>query len=48
MDSLDIEFIHPDCAKSAVLLFHGLTGSPFELKKYAKILYDHGFDVYCN
>lgn len=47
MDSLDIEFIHPDCAKSAVLLFHGLTGSPFELKKYAKILYGHGFDVYC-
>ena len=31
----------------AAMLFHGLTGSPFELKKYAKFLYDKGFDVYC-
>lgn len=31
----------------AVMLFHGLTGSPYELKKYAKFLYDKGFDVYC-
>lgn len=31
----------------AVMLFHGLTGSPYELKKYAKYLFDKGFDVYC-
>lgn len=34
--------------KRAVLLFHGLTGSPFELKKYAQFLFHQGFDVYAN
>ncbi len=32
--------------KGAVLLFHGLTGSPFELKKYGQFLYNNGYDVY--
>ena len=32
--------------KGAVLLFHGLTGSPFELKKYGQFLYNSGYDVY--
>ena len=45
--SFDIEFIHnEDKPKGAVLLFHGLTGSPFELKKYAQFLYNHGYDVF--
>lgn len=47
MSYLDIEYVHPECAQNAIMLFHGLTGSPFELKKYAKILFDKGFDVYC-
>lgn len=29
-----------------VLLFHGLTGSPFELKKFGQFLYSNGYDVY--
>ena len=33
-------------SKGAVLLFHGLTGSPFELKKYGQFLYDNGYDIY--
>ena len=33
-------------AKGAVLLFHGFTGSPFELQKYANFLYKNGYDVY--
>ena len=33
----------PECA---VLLFHGLTGSPFELKKYGQFLFNKGYDVY--
>lgn len=45
--SFDIEFIHnEDKPKGAVLLFHGLTGSPFELKKYAQFLYNNGYDVF--
>lgn len=32
--------------KCAVLLFHGLTGSPFELKKYGQFLYNSGYDVF--
>ena len=32
--------------KGAVLLFHGLTGSPFELKKYGQFLYNNGYDVF--
>lgn len=34
--SLDFEFIHENKCKRAVLLFHGMTGSPFEMKKMAK------------
>ncbi len=45
--SLDIILKHDNNSKKgAVLLFHGLTGSPFELQKYAKFLYKNGFDVY--
>ncbi len=32
--------------KGAVLLLHGLTGSPFELKKYGQFLYNNGYDVF--
>ena len=45
--SLDFEFIHENKCKRAVLLFHGMTGSPFEMKKMGKALYDADFDVYC-
>ena len=34
--------------KRAVLLFHGMTGSPFEMRQYAKYLYRAGYDVYCS
>lgn len=34
--------------KRAVLLFHGLTGSPFELKKYGVFLNNNGYDVYAD
>ena len=45
--SLDIILEHQDCqSKSAVLLFHGLTGSPFELIKYARFLFNNGYDVF--
>ena len=45
--SLNFELIHEDIeSKGAVLLFHGLTGSPFELKKYGQFLYKNGYDVY--
>ena len=45
--SLDFVLIHNDSKpKGAVLLFHGLTGSPYELKKYGQFLYNNGFDVY--
>lgn len=43
---LDFEFKHKDC-KRAVLLFHGMTGSPFEMKKLGRALYEADFDVYC-
>lgn len=47
--SLNFEFIHEDNrAETAVLLFHGLTGSPFEMKKYGQFLYKNGIDVYCH
>ena len=50
--SLDFEFINEngDSGKNykrAVLLFHGMTGSPFEMKKIGKALFDAGYDVYC-
>ena len=45
--SFDFEFIHQDTKpKGVVLLFHGLTGSPFELKKYAQFLHNNGYDVF--
>lgn len=45
--SFDIELIHEDIkSKGAVLLFHGLTGSPFELRKYAQFLHNNGYDVF--
>ena len=49
MSSIDFELIHEDYSdkKNAVLLFHGLTGSPFEMKKYGAFLYNLGFDVFC-
>lgn len=45
----DYILIHRETVQpnGAALLFHGLTGSPFELRKYAKFLYDRGLDVYC-
>ena len=44
--SLDFILKHDDNSKGAVLLFHGLTGSPFELKKYGQFLYNNGYDVF--
>ncbi len=45
--SLSFIFKHTDKPpKGAVLLFHGLTGSPFELKKYGIFLYNNGYDVF--
>ena len=45
--SLDFEFIHEKKCNRAVLLFHGMTGSPFEMKKMGKALFDADFDVFC-
>ena len=45
--TLDFILKHSDITpKGAVLLFHGLTGSPFELKKYGQFLYNNGYDVF--
>ena len=45
--SFDFKFIHENTKpKGAVLLFHGLTGSPFELKKYAQFLHNNGYDIF--
>lgn len=44
--AFDFELKHQDNPKKAVILFHGMTGSPFELRKYAKHLHNCGFDVY--
>ncbi len=44
--SLNFILKHENNSKGAVLLFHGLTGSPFELKKYGQFLYSNGYDVY--
>ena len=48
-NSIDFELIHSEFnnKKNAVLLFHGLTGSPFEMKKYGTFLHNLGFDVFC-
>lgn len=48
MLNTDIEMIHEGYSKIGVMLFHGLTGSPYEMRKYAKILFDEGYDVYCH
>ena len=47
--SIDFELKHDeDTGKNCgILLFHGLTGSPFEMRKYGNFLYELGFDVYC-
>ena len=45
--SLDFELIHHNTPTKAVMLFHGLTGSPFEMKKYGQMFYNAGYDVYC-
>lgn len=48
--SIDFELLHDNFAvgeKKAVLLFHGLTGSPFEMKKYGDFLFKNGYDVFC-
>ena len=47
MNGIDFELLHESPAKQAVLLFHGLTGSPFEMKKYGTFLYSKGYDVFC-
>lgn len=47
--ALDFELIHKDKnCRRAILLFHGLTGSPYELKKYGQFLYNHGYDVFAD
>ncbi len=50
-ESIDFELLHEEEQdikdKKAVLLFHGLTGSPFEMKKYGQFLYKNGYDVFC-
>ena len=46
MSSYDIEFVHISPSKNAVLMFHSLTGTPYELQKYAKVLFEEGYDVY--
>lgn len=43
---LDFEFHHAD-SQRVVLLLHGMTGSPFEMKQYGKNLYKAGFDAVC-
>lgn len=45
--SYDFKLVHKEKAENAIMLFHGMTGSPFEMKKYANFLYKSGFDVYC-
>ena len=44
--TLDFEFKHEIKSPKAVLLFHGMTGSPFGLKKYGQFLHSHGYDVF--
>ena len=45
---LNFKFTHENSSLGAVLLFHGLTGSPYELKKYGQYLYEKGYDVYAD
>ena len=44
--AFDFELKHEPQSTKAILLFHGMTGSTFELNKYAKHLHKAGFDVY--
>ena len=44
--TLDFELKHTSTPQVAVLLFHGMTGSPFEMKKYGQYLHSLGYDVY--
>lgn len=48
--TLDFELINENSInkKKAVLIFHGMTGSPYEMKKYGQYLNSLGYDVYCN
>jgi len=50
-NGIDFELLHDEITdendKKAVLLFHGLTGSPFEMKKYGEFLFKNGYDVFC-
>ena len=40
-------FIFQNNSDTAILLLHGLTGSPFEMHQYGKMLSHAGYDVYC-
>ena len=45
--TLNFTLIHEEeKPKAAVLMFHGLTGSPYELKKYGAFLFKNGYDVF--
>jgi len=44
---IDFELLHEEKSQNGILLFHGLTGSPFEMKKYGNFLFKNGYDVYC-
>ena len=50
-NGIDFELLHEEITeknnKRAVLLFHGMTGSPFEMKKYGEFLFRNGYDVFC-
>lgn len=46
--TLNFVLTHEIPCKKAVLLFHGMTGSPFELKKFGQFLYANGYDVYAD
>lgn len=50
-NGIDFELLHGEITdkkdKRAVLLFHGMTGSPFEMKKYGEFLFKCGYDVFC-
>lgn len=43
--NFDFELKHSNNTR-AVLLFHGMTGSPYELKKFGQYLFKNGFDVF--
>lgn len=42
-----LDFEYKSDNQRAVLLLHGMTGSPFEMKQYGKNLHKGGFDVVC-